>query len=126
MEKTDVHSVSVARAQEARARLSSCRFHPLIQLPQRRLAPFAMAMTASAPHGVGKAAVAAPAASYRTTVLSVGDGDTLRLQAGGRSITIRLAWIDAPEIAHAPWVQQFRAYRMQCLPRGRQISIQDP
>ncbi len=85
-----------------------------------------MAMTASAPHGVGKAAVAAPAASYRTTVLSVGDSDTLRLQAGGRSITIRLAWIDAPETAQAPWGEQSRAYRMQRLPRGRQISIQDP
>jgi len=53
-------------------------------LLQRSLVLFAMAMAASAP-------------------LSVGDGDTLRVQAGGRSITIRLACIDAPETAQSPW-----------------------
>lgn len=37
--------------------------------------------------------------------LSVGDGDTLRVQAGGRAITIRLACIDAPETAQSPWGQ---------------------
>jgi endonuclease YncB( thermonuclease family) len=38
-----------------------------------------MAMAVSAPLAVGKTAVAATAISYRATVLSVGDGDTLRV-----------------------------------------------
>jgi hypothetical protein len=71
----------------ASARLSCCRFRCL---------------DASA------AAIAAPAASYPATLLSVGDGDTLRVQAGGRAITIRLACIDAPETAQSPWGQQSR------------------
>jgi hypothetical protein len=53
-------------------------------LLQRSLVMFAMAMAAFAP-------------------LPVGDGDTLRVQAGGRAITIRLACIDAPETAQSPW-----------------------
>ena len=108
----------------ASARLSCCRFRPLLPLPQRTLALFVMAMAASAPLGVGEAAIAAPAASYPATVLSVGDGDTLRVQAVGRTITIRLACTDAPETAQSPWGQESRAYLIQRLPRGRQVSIQ--
>ena len=32
-------------------------------------------------------------------VLSVGDGDTLRVKQGGKTITVRLGCIDAPESA---------------------------
>ena len=70
-------------------------------LLQRSLGLFALALAASAPLSSGQAAIA-PAASYRATVLSVGDGDTLRVQAVGRSITIRLACINAPETAQSP------------------------
>jgi endonuclease YncB( thermonuclease family) len=96
----------------------------LLPLLQRSLVLFAMAMSIPAPLGAGTSAVAAPIASYPATVLSVGDGDTLRVQAGGRSVTIRLACIDAPETAQSPWGQQSRAYLMQRLPRGRHVSIQ--
>ena len=91
---------------------------------QCSLALFTLAMTASVSLTATTRAVAAPAASHPATVLSVGDGDTLRVQAGGRAITIRLACIDAPETAQSPWGQQSRAYLIQRLPRGRQVSIQ--
>jgi len=109
---------------EASARLSCWRFRPLVPLLQRSLALFALAMAASVSLTAGTPAVAAPAAGYRATVLSVGDGDTLRISTGGRAITIRLACIDAPETAQSPWGQQSRAYLMQRLPRGREVSIQ--
>jgi endonuclease YncB( thermonuclease family) len=93
-------------------------------LLQRSLAVFAIATVAPAQLAVANAAGAFPAASYPATVLSVGDGDTLRVSRQGLPITIRLACIDAPETAQAPWGQQSRAYLMQRLPQGREVSIQ--
>jgi len=59
-----------------------------------------------------QAAVSWPAAVVAqgapATVLSIGDGDSLRVSTGGRAITIRLACIDAPETAQNPWGQQAR------------------
>ena len=92
-------------------------------LLQRSVALVALAIAASAWLAAGQATGAAPGASYRGTVVSVGDGDTLRVSTGGRSITIRLACIDAPETAQSPWGMQSRASLMQRLPRGRQVSI---
>lgn len=39
-----------------------------------------------------------PPPSTPTTVLSTGDGDTLRVQQDDKTLTIRLSCIDAPEI----------------------------
>ena len=36
------------------------------------------------------------------TVVSVGDGDTMRVSEGSRRLTIRLACIDAPETSQRP------------------------
>jgi len=60
---------------------------------------------------------------FRATVVSVGDGDTLRVNRDGRSITIRLACIDAPEMAQTPWGDQSKAYLAQRLPRGREVRV---
>ena len=43
------------------------------------------------------------------TVLSIGDGDTLRVDDRGKRLTIRLACIDAPEMAQGSYGEQLRA-----------------
>ena len=69
------------------------------------------------------ATAAVAGGEFKATVLSVGDGDTLRVSTGSKPITIRLACIDAPETAQSPYGQQARGYLQQRLPRGRQVSI---
>jgi hypothetical protein len=44
------------------------------------------------------------------TMLSIGDGDTIRELQGQQRITVRLACIDAPEMAQVPYGAQSRAY----------------
>ncbi|WP_233130298.1 thermonuclease family protein [Synechococcus sp. 1G10] len=44
------------------------------------------------------------------TVLSIGDGDTIRVLDGSKRISVRLACIDAPELAQAPYGEQARRY----------------
>jgi endonuclease YncB( thermonuclease family) len=84
---------------------------------------FALALAGSA-LGIAAACGAAPVAGgFRATVVSIGDGDTLRVSAGGRAITIRLACIDAPEMAQSPWGESSRAYLRQRLPQGREVRI---
>ena len=56
------------------------------------------------------------AAAQNATVVSIGDGDTLRLRQGGGTVTVRLACIDAPETAHSPWGAQARAQLKSLLP----------
>ncbi|MEB3168454.1 MAG: thermonuclease family protein [Synechococcaceae cyanobacterium] len=84
------------------------------------LVAFAMVTGAIAATGV---TAAAPGGEFKATVISVGDGDTLRVSTGSGPITIRLACIDAPETAQAPYGQQSHAYLQQRLPRDRQVSI---
>ena len=44
-----------------------------------------------------------PGQGISATVLSIGDGDTIRVRQAGRSITVRLACSDAPETAQSPY-----------------------
>ena len=57
------------------------------------------------------------------TVLSIGDGDTIRVRQAGKALTVRLACIDAPETAQSPYGQQARTYLQQRLPIGREVSL---
>ena len=63
------------------------------------------------------------AQGVKATVLSIGDGDTIRVLQAGKPLTVRLACIDAPETAQAPYGQQARTYLQQRLPIGREVSL---
>ena len=58
------------------------------------------------------------------TVVSIGDGDTLRLRQAGRLITVRLACIDAPELTQRPWGPLARQYLQDRLPLGSVVTLQ--
>ena len=47
----------------------------------------------------------------RAVVLSIGDGDTIRVRQDGRTVTVRLACIDAPELTQSPYGAQARSYQ---------------
>ena len=57
-------------------------------------------------------------------MLSIGDGDTIRVQQGTKKLTVRLACIDAPEMAQAPHGQQARSYLQQRLAMVREVTLQ--
>ena len=63
------------------------------------------------------------AQGVKDTVLSIGDGDTIRVRQAGKALTVRLACIDAPETAQSPYGQQARTYLQQRLPIGREVSL---
>jgi endonuclease YncB( thermonuclease family) len=66
----------------------------------------------------------ASAQSLRAVVLSIGDGDTIRVRQGGRAITVRLACIDAPETTQSPYGVAARRYLQQRLRIGQEVTLQ--
>ena len=56
-------------------------------------------------------------------VVSVGDGDTVRVSEGSRRITVRLACIDAPETSQRPWGARSTALLRQLTPVGSEVSL---
>lgn len=56
-------------------------------------------------------------------VISVGDGDTIRVRQGDRMLTVRLACIDAPETGQHPYGQQSQRDLKQRLPHGREVML---
>jgi micrococcal nuclease len=57
------------------------------------------------------------------TVVSVNDGDTIRVRTGNKTVTVRLVCIDAPEMKQNPWGQQSSARLKQLLPVGQGITL---
>ena len=56
-------------------------------------------------------------------VVSVGDGDTIRVSEGSRRLTIRLACIDAPETSQRPWGPRSTAFLKQLTPVGSEVTL---
>jgi endonuclease YncB( thermonuclease family) len=65
----------------------------------------------------------ASAQSRRAVVLSIGDGDTIRVRQGDRVLTVRLACIDAPETAQSPYGVAARRYLQQRLRIGQEVTL---
>ncbi|PSB02358.1 thermonuclease family protein [Merismopedia glauca] len=57
------------------------------------------------------------------TIVSVGDGDTVRVQLDRKLTTIRLACLDAPEIRQIPYGNASASRLKQLLPIGKSIDI---
>jgi endonuclease YncB( thermonuclease family) len=56
-------------------------------------------------------------------VLSVGDGDTMRVSEGGKRLTIRMACIDAPETAQRPYGAASRQRLQALAPAGSVVTL---
>jgi micrococcal nuclease len=59
------------------------------------------------------------------TVISVGDGDTLRMDYQGQTITVRFACIDAPETSQTPWGPAATERLRQLIPRGSSLQFRE-
>lgn len=64
-------------------------------------------------------------ANPATEIISVGDGDTLRVNQDGETVTIRLGCIDAPETAQTPWGEQSANRLKQILPTGQAVQVRE-
>ena len=58
-----------------------------------------------------------------STVLSVGDGDTITITNGAQKTKVRLACIDAPETSQTPYGMEVRKKLQGLLPIGSQVTL---
>jgi endonuclease YncB( thermonuclease family) len=63
------------------------------------------------------------AQTIRATVLSIGDGDTLRLREASRILTVRLACIDTPELRQTPYGASARSQLLAMAPPGSSVEL---
>jgi len=87
------------------------------------LAPIALITSLAGLAALAWLAPARAEVDFRARVVSIGDGDTRRVQPGDNLETIRLAGIDAPEMAQVPYGEQARRYLQIRLPLQRQVTI---
>lgn len=67
--------------------------------------------------------VVAIAQTITGCVVSVGDGDTLRVATGGKTLTVRLACVDSPETSQVPFGKASGERLRQLLPVGHQVTL---
>ena len=88
------------------------------------LALLALLLPQLPPQAAAEATTEAVAgAASRATVVSIGDGDTIRVRQGQQRLTVRLACIDAPELAQAPDGAKARASLRSRLPLGSTVTL---
>ena len=58
-----------------------------------------------------------------STIISVGDGDTIRIRDGSEKLTVRLACIDAPEISQNPHGSRSKDFLKKMLPVGTKVTL---
>jgi micrococcal nuclease len=58
------------------------------------------------------------------TIVSVGDGDTIRLRTTDKTLTVRLSCIDSPELKQQPYGQATANRLKQLLPVGQSVTLQ--
>ena len=66
---------------------------------------------------------AALAQPQHATVLSIGDGDTIRVRQDSGLVRVRLACIDAPETSQSPWGAAARRELQELLPIGHAVEV---
>lgn len=84
----------------------------------KKLFPIALSLL------VGSSGVAS-AQNIPAQVISTGDGDTIRVSINGKTETIRMACMDAPETKQAPYGAASTNRLKQLLPRGSSVQIRE-
>ena len=67
--------------------------------------------------------IRAIAQPLQATVVSVGDGDTVRVRTSAKTLTVRLACMDAPEMSQRPFGQASANRLKQLLPVGQTVAL---
>jgi endonuclease YncB( thermonuclease family) len=96
------------------------------QVRRRRLAalaPLALITSLAVLTALAWLVPATAKANFRARVVSIGDGDTIRVRHGAKVETIRLACIDAPEMAQVPYGDQARRYLQTRLRLEQEVTI---